>query len=299
MRPEFSFVPERAVARHCPELLRAPPGPADLLPRLDRAGTRLARALGNALAPLLGEPPAVCCMTGQTMESGAFAASIAPLAGNSLVAGPGGSRLCLSIEAGVILRLVDRAFGGRGQVPDPLPAAFPLSAELMIARLEAAVLAALAEALGRPATALETLARAGSLADLEPFSDAEALCVLTLAIEEANGIAWSLHLAVAEADLAAMLGEARALPAAAPLAAAPAARRGPLEEPFAELPLPLRAVLAECRISMSALAALRPGMVLPVAVARRVPVRAGDCTVAHGTVGTLDDRVAVQITECF
>jgi flagellar motor switch protein FliM len=40
-------------------------------------------------------------------------------------------------------------------------------------------------------------------------------------------------------------------------------------------------------------------MVLPVSVARHVPLRVGEATIAHGTVGTLDDRVAVQITSAF
>lgn len=298
MRHEFSFVAERALARHCPELLRAPPAPAELLPRLERAGTRMARALGAALAPLLDEPPAVRCQAPQAMDAAAFAAGIAPLAANSLLAGPGKSRLCLSIEAEVILRLVDRAFGGRGTAPDPLPPAFPLSAELMIARLEAIAATALAEALDLPPAALEGLARAGSLTELEPFAGNTALAVMTMAVEEIGGARWSLHIAVAEADLAALLGEARGAPPPA-RPSTTTRHNSPLDEPFAELPLTLSAVLVDTRISMAALAALQPGTVLPVAVARKVPVRAGGRTVAHGTVGALDDRLAVQVTECF
>lgn len=294
MRPEFSFVAERALAKHCPELLRAPPAPAELLPRLARAGNRMARSLSIALEPLLGDPPTVRCDAPQAMDLTGFAASVAPLAGNSLLAGPGESRLCLSIEADVILRLVDRTFGGRGVVPDPLPAAFPLSAELMIARLKAIAATALAEALDLPENALEGMARAGSLAELEPFAENAALCVLPLTVEEAGGAAWTLQVALAEADLAPILGEVRpTMPRPRPPV------RGPLDEPFAELPLTLRAVLVDTRISMAALSTLRPGAILPVAVARNVPVRAGERTLAYGTVGALDDRVAIQVTEYF
>jgi flagellar motor switch protein FliM len=34
-------------------------------------------------------------------------------------------------------------------------------------------------------------------------------------------------------------------------------------------------------------------------VARNVPLRIGTRTIAHGTIGALDERVAVQITQAF
>jgi flagellar motor switch protein FliM len=37
-------------------------------------------------------------------------------------------------------------------------------------------------------------------------------------------------------------------------------------------------------------------MVLPVAVARQVPLRIGSRTLTRGTVGSQDDRVALQLT---
>jgi flagellar motor switch protein FliM len=39
--------------------------------------------------------------------------------------------------------------------------------------------------------------------------------------------------------------------------------------------------------------------VLPVSVARAVPLRVGETTIAHGSVGAVDERVAVQITQAF
>jgi flagellar motor switch protein FliM len=83
---------------------------------------------------------------------------------------------------------------------------------------------------------------------------------------------------------------------------APKAHTGPadpLSEPFAELPLEMSAVLVDMRISMAAIAAIKPGSVLPVAVARNVPLRVGDKTIATGSVGAADDRVAIRITQAF
>ena len=43
--------------------------------------------------------------------------------------------------------------------------------------------------------------------------------------------------------------------------------------------------------------ALKPGMILPVAVARTVPLIAGEQVVAQGTIGAMDDRAALQLTQ--
>ena len=63
--------------------------------------------------------------------------------------------------------------------------------------------------------------------------------------------------------------------------------------------LPVSAVLVDMSLPFAAVANLCVGQVLPVAVARAVPLRVGGHTIAHGTVGTVDDRVAIQITNAF
>jgi flagellar motor switch protein FliM len=73
----------------------------------------------------------------------------------------------------------------------------------------------------------------------------------------------------------------------------------PADEPFGAVPLTISAVLVDMRIGFAALSNLQPGQILPVAVARSVPLKIGDKTVAHGTIGAMDDRVAVQITQAF
>ena len=295
MRPERALVAERALARHCPELLRAGPGPDELIARLARRADRLARALACALAPLLGEPPVVCCDPPRETGAEDFALAVGPLAANCLLAAQRDARLCLSVEAAAVLRLVDRAFGGRGEAPDPLPETFPLSAELMIARIESLCGGALTRALDLPPAALSPLARAGALAELEPFPAATRLVVLSLDVTEAAGASWTVQFAMPLATLAALLGEDQA-PAAAPRPVAP---RHPADAPFGDMPLTLGAVLVDMRLSMAALSALRPGVVLPVAVARSVPLVIGGRTIAHGQVGALDDRVALQLTQAF
>ena len=67
--------------------------------------------------------------------------------------------------------------------------------------------------------------------------------------------------------------------------------------PFTQIPLQLRAILAEIRISSRRLAGLQLDEILPIAVARNVPLCIGGSKVALGTVGEFDDCAALKITQ--
>ena len=293
MKALHAFTDARPLAVHCPALLRGTAGPADLLPVLDRAAERLARALRPRLAPLLGgkapharhSPPTRTTFTD-------FAASVAGLAGNSVMeAGPHGGTLLISVEAAALLRIVDRAFGGPGVAPDPLPREFPVSAELMVSQLELVIADAMAEAMGEGASGLRSLQRDGSLAQLDAYPDNASLVRLDLTIEELARESWTISIAIPPATLAVLLdGKSPCGPQSA---------SHPLDvtsEPFRDLPLPIQAVMAEINLSVSSVSALQVGQILPVSVARIVPLKVGGSTIAHGTVGAVDDRVAIQIT---
>lgn len=305
MKPVREFRAQRQLASHCPELLgRAGGGAADHGALLARLGDGLARATALGLARLAGgDAPKVAASPLREMTMAQLSARIAPLAANSLLAaGADKAPLFASLEADVVLRLLDRAFGGRGQAPAELPDAFPLSAELLIVRLETMLAEALGTALGRLAQeaghgttpALRPLRRDGSVAALAPFAPDQPLHVLLLDVEEEGGETWSITLALPPETLPALF--------AGKPAAGRDTRRAPADpgaEPFAEVPMTLRAVLVDMAIGFSRLAALKPGDVIPVAVARQVPLVVGGRTIAHGVAGAMDDRVAVQITRAF
>lgn len=287
-------LPAEARATHCAELLGAGPTMDELAPALSLLGEKLARVLPAGLARLSGgEPPLVraalpvgCTLASLLEEAGTLAAHA--------LLGLGTARLPLlaTFAAEPVLRLVDRAFGGRGVVPRPLPERFPLSAELLIGRIEQAVADALTAAFGdgeaRP------LRRDTSLRQLDPFAPGEALLRLSLEIVEEGAEPWSLSLVFPQATLvAAFAGQRR--PARAGTRAAP----DPAGEPFASMPLDVTAVLVDMTIGFSRLSALKPGDVLPVAVARSVPLQVDGRTIATGTVGEIEDRVAVQILQAF
>lgn len=294
MKPERPLVAQRPLARHSEALLRPAPAAAELLPVLARAGDSLARKLRLALAPLHGgEAAAVECSQPAEMTAGTFAPQ--GLTAISLhAAGAEGHPLLSVVEGDTVLRLLDRAFGGPGEAPSPLPRELPLSAELMVQRIEVLLAAPLTATLGFESTGgVRPLRRAATMVDLAAMAEDAPLAVLTFSIREGARPAWTLRLGFPMASLADFVGPART-------AAAPKARPAPAsphDAPFADMPLTLSAVLVDVPLPLSTLTALEVGQVLAVPVARRVPLRIGDTLVAHGTIGAVDDRVALQLTQ--
>lgn len=295
MRPERAFVAERLLANHCAELFRAEPTPGELLPALGVCGNALARTMAVEMADILGLVPTITCDAPVEMGGEERIARTDPVAANSLFCSAPDQKICVSLDARVVYRLVDKAFGGKGEAPLPLPKAFPHSAELMIARLEKAVGAALARAFELPAP-LPASERAASLAELAPYPPDERLAVLALNIEESGADSWQVTVSMPLCSLPDLLGNNGRK---APTRRVTPGQRHPADEPFGAMPLTLSAVLVDMAMQVSTLASLHAGQVLPVAVTRSIPLKIGDQTIAHGTLGALDDRIAVQLTQVF
>jgi flagellar motor switch protein FliM len=296
MKPERALIAERILAQHTPELLRSNAAPVPVMPALSRLGDGVARALSQGLTSLAaGDPPLVRCTAPRECTMAELVSETAPLAANALLAA-GSSELPMlaSIDAAAVLRMVDRAFGGRGDAPLPLPSAFPLSAELMVTRLECIVAQAVGQALGM-AGAVYGLRRDGSIGQFAPFADSEALAVIALEVDDPGRAPWKVTLAFPQTVLVKLIGEGDRPSGKQAKALQP----NPADEPFGAVPLTISAVLVDMRIGFAALSNLQPGQILPVAVARSVPLKIGDKTIAHGTIGAMDDRVAVQITQAF
>ncbi len=294
MKPDHAFIAERKAAQHCTELMRRGPEPVDPVPALAKLGERIARQIAPLLGELLGgEAPVVTALTPSELSEAELIEQVGSLAANSLLApGAPGVTLLASVDGAAVLRLVDRAFGGTGEAGGPLPTAFPLSAELMIQRLEGVVTQSLGEALG--SAEVRALRRADSLAELAPFPAGAKLIALQLEATEGPKPPWRLTFALPLAMLPKLLGSgdgpAHTAPSA-PHAADPAAA------PFADVPIPVTATLVDMQLSLAVIAALEPGSVLPVAVARAVPLAFGAATIARGTIGAQDDRIAVRLTQ--
>lgn len=297
MRPERPFIAQRVAAQHCPELLGpTPPSASELAPALNALSARLALTCSSGLARLSSAEAPIVRPAAPCETTAARVVQDAPkLASHAVLAiGPERLPVLLSCAAAPVFRLVDRAFGGRGTVPDPLPATFPLSAELLILRLEQTIAAALQEALGG-ALDVTPLDRDTNLIAIAPFAAGETVIELSVTVEEPGCEPWTIALAFPQATSLSLFGGRERK-------AAPAGRQvvpDPTSEPYASLPIALTAVLVDMAVPFSRIASLRPGDVLPVAVARAVPLKAGERVIATGTIGEFEDRVAVQITNAF
>lgn len=281
-QPLHHFVAERRAAQHCAELFPRERDPAELAPQWLDLGGRLARALAPRLAALLDG-------TAPEIEVGADTTPMPGLVAAALIAADGIDGVAhLGIEGAAVLRLVDRAFGGPGEDPRTPPSSFPPSGRLLVERLEAMVLEALSEASAIPVECYAVRLRAQNMAGL-PLR-AEASAGLTLTVSEAGRQPWLISLSVPQVALPAWLA---GVPRRGPTATA----AGPMAAPFAEVPLPLTATLVDMRIPLSTAARLAPGLVLPVAVARAVPLAVGGQIIARGSVGHQDDRVALKLNQ--
>lgn len=303
MMQHASLVAAGIGANHCETLCgKRDATPAELVPALARIGEKMADRLADDMADLPGaEVRSVRCVGVETVAETALDRQIGPLAANALYSLSGGHRLLASIEARAVLMHLDRTFGGNGDVEETLPAALPTSADFLAEEMERCLTGGLQKAIGAGCD-LRAAGRNTRYAMVSPFPPGCELAVLTLEITELNAQPWKAVFATRMEALPVLL----ARPGMSAPDATRAARgddgdpRGgahPLDKPFAEIPLPIEARLIDMAIPISRLARLEPGMVIPVAVARNVPLRVGDAIVARGTVGELDDQIALQITQ--
>lgn len=290
MKPERQFIAARPLAQHCPALLRPAAKAIDLSPQMATSAERLSRAMRGALSPLLGGAvPEVAVHVQMDVPLAAFVAGDALVAW-SVYAGAGPQDWMLSAIGGdTALRLVDRAFGGPGDAPAVIPRELPLSAELMVQRLEAVLAAQIAAALPA-APAIRPLQRDTTLAQINPFADETMLIVLTLTVSEGARAAWSMRFAIPVNLLPAMVGVVERPPVRS-------AEPDPFALPYADMPLPVDALLVDVALPLSAISAFEVGQVLNLPIARSVPLRAGTRTIGHGSIGAVDDRVAIQLTQ--
>ncbi len=304
MKPHHDFIAERPLARHAGLGGRRDAQAFDPAAALARLSERLAVDLPELLGALGGDPlPEVKALEPREgVMRELLSRSSAPCSHGLVAAADGGPQLLVSLDAAGALQLVDMAFGGLGKLPDPVPEKLPLSAQLIIARIEAAIAMQVARIAGLDRDDEEpvfaALRRNADIAVLRPFTADRALWQASFEVSFGGPDAWSVRLTMA-ADHLALLGLGDDEDAPRPARSSHDHGAGPAGQAFGTIPLTLRATLVDMRVPLARIAALRPGDVLPISVARQVPLAIGAATIAHGTVGEIDDRVALQIINAF
>lgn len=297
MNAATHFEVKGPAAMHCDALLARQAPARDPIETFASFAGKLAAKLAPHLKVFLGEVPELEVSEGQSVAHKQLAKSLGTPAAN-LVVPVAGSSLLASFNAGQMANVVNAMFGGAGrdattQDPDNPPTALPKSVELLVRQLEKPLAEAIRDVLSEPGN---TMVRSASLEEeflkIPAFLSEGDLAQVDINFRGKDGFEFCLTLAMRKSALPRLLAHF----SLSVTADRPECAPSPLDQPFCDIPLPLTATLVDMRMPVKKLSRLKVGTVLPIAIARKVPLRIGRHKVALGTVGELDDRTALQIS---
>lgn len=293
MKTDHSFVAERALANHCPELVsgKARDASSDEQDR-DEFMRGLCQLLAKRLQGLLGGKTITATAEAKGAETAfSLSQSIGPRAANYVLeCGSGEATFAISFDLGTAIALTDRLFGGDGERPEGEIEVLPPSAALVLRQIVDSCAPAFAEA-GDIAGDSEIIAHHLNFARLEPFPRKDYCLSWEITFAQENMADWQLLIAVRQSEFDELVrGSGRG---------ANGAEDVPIDQlgaSFEDIPVPMRAVLTEFKLPLARLASLAPSDVIPISPLREVPLRCGAKTLARGRIGTLDERVALRIS---
>jgi len=294
MNMNETFLAERRAAMHSDRLVAKPDTPSDGLGTFARFGEKLAPVLAGKVSNVLNT-------SGLEAEAGApelmlakvLTEKIGPVAGNFVLpVGDVGGRIFASFSLPPILDRLQAMFGGdASDKAAELTEKLPSSVELLLRRLASGLIQAIGECLDEAAIRKGEQAQfAADQSRLAVFPGQSDAVVMTITLTSEGASPIELLLACRPATMARLMTHF-----ADGATAAPPHPRLTMTPVMRDIPLPLRARLATMKLPASRLLALKPGQTLPLAVARSVPIYAGNHLLATGAIGEQDDRVALQI----
>ena len=295
MNMNQSFKAERRAALHCAAVLkrcsfvREP----ELL-NMEPVWASIAAHLEKALGAVCGSKPKVSFGEVSTTTSAEFNEAKSSDFNHSLFhIGASSAPVMTSVDTGGVFIVLDHALGGRGAAPAILPSPLPQSAKLMMSQIHSACAAAIALALAADARLAHDVTRLDTASLFNPNA---LLTTALFTVAPLQGQSWQIRLTMEQSRM----GELQhpALPqsgSSAPHRHGPSPT-GPMSTAFAEIPITIRAVLVDVQIPVVQIAQLQIGQVLPVAVARHVPLWIDTIEIGRGSIGSIDDRVALKIT---
>lgn len=293
MKPQHDFIAARPAAQHCEELLARAAGPIDTGKVAEQLAGRICDALPGELQPLLGKQLRVSAGPATRKTATALFQQIGKPKASYRIALRGGGMSCLvSIDLGAAISLTDRLFGGSGTSPDDAPEALPLSASLAVERIVAAI--AMSAIGDRQLVRDCDIHHHADAARLAAFPRRDQCMAWHFTVLQGDHAPWDFCFALLESTLDALVSDATRQGRTTPSFSAAAS-----SAPFRDLPLPLTATVAEMRLPLARLYALKAGDILPFPIQRDVPLRLGQTVIAHGSIGAMDERIALQINQTF
>ncbi|MET0270202.1 MAG: FliM/FliN family flagellar motor switch protein [Sphingomonas sp.] len=270
--------------------------PTARLAGLERMGERLAQRIRGVVEPFARSRTQVAAEPIETLRFEAWRASLPAFTSLSLYRlRPLKGGMLLAIEPDFVTWLVDAFYGGGGAPTKPRTREFTPSEERLLDRLADGIVEQLVEVWSEVASLTPALAARETNAAYASLVRAdEAVVLQRFVVTPAQGRATTILIVYP-------LGALR--PYEALLAAkvhddsgsGDVEWRARLAEALETVRLPVRSVLARPELSLSQLMALKPGDVIPITLAPRVPLIVADRRIATGTIGEQEGRAALMI----
>lgn len=274
----------------------AEPAAAAAIGGLDKLGDRLARKLRALIEPYCGSRPGVTAKAPDNtmfMMWDACVPSFVSLSLYRLL--PMKGVVTLRIDATLISQLVDRFYGGRGNSSPAEKIEFTPTETRLINRLSGQIMSAVVDSWAE-ITRLEPIlaSRETGIAQAEIMAADADVVVQSFEVDLGVKEKFLIEIVYPHEGLAGI-----EMPAGTRRVEEPKVRdavwQAQLESRALQVRLPVKTVLARPNLKMSELMALKPGDVIPIHIARNLPLIVGDRVYAHGTVGEQDGVAAFMI----
>lgn len=275
---------------------RAAAEPAVAINGLDKLGDRLAKKLRVLIESYSGGRPGVAAkpldhtmfMMWDACVPGFVSLSLYRLL-------PIKGLVTLRIDAALVARLVDRFYGGRGGGHHGEKHDFSPTESRLINRLSGQIMVAAVECWADIARLEPILvSRETGVAQTEILPADANVIVQTFEVDLGEKDKFLIEIVYPQDGMAgietpATTHRVEELRVNDPVWQAQLARR------MDDVRLPVRTVLARPNLKMSELMTLKPGDIIPIHIARHLPLLIGDRVCAHGTIGEQDGSAAFMI----
>lgn len=263
---------------------------------MDRLGERMARFIRTMIEPVIGVKPVISTQPAEMVNYDLWSA-LAPgfCALSTYKLHPLKGMVMVRLDPAMIWAVVDRFYGGAAARSAPERNEFTRSEERLLSRMSDEIMQALIRAWSDLLPMEMTLVAREQDPQALVFAEAsDQLLSQSFSISFGRDEGWTIEIMFP-------LGALRQLePLLATNSPEEVKHRDPLWQAriarqMGDIRLPARTVLARPTLNLSELLNLKNGDVIPVTIARHLPLLVGNRALAHGSIGEQNGRAAFMI----
>ncbi|MEM7779342.1 MAG: FliM/FliN family flagellar motor switch protein [Pseudomonadota bacterium] len=290
-----TFADSRPVAQHCAELTSRGARPEERTEQIASWCRELALELASELGQLFSAGKLHVTVSEPEMLAGhKVFEKIGPVAVNCLLrCGARGQTALLSLDYATAIALTDCSFGGEGNTPDQIPSQLPRSAAMLVEQFASMIAQVITLTNGSAERKWgDVLVRSESVTRLKPFGPEAKIALFRLTLAQGAFAEWEAWLAVESERLHELLPGVET-------GGSSARSSGPSDGttgPFAGMPMRVDAILSAFELSLGQLEKIKPGDEIPIIIPRELPLLIDAQPLAHGQIGSVDNRMALRVT---